>query len=112
MSNIRERATKALLDCGIPMNQSGFLYILDAMELFTENGAPITNMRMVYELIARKRKHNVADIMENKYSIEFGHRNCRTGAWVNYFGLNYIPRTNGNFLAFMWNRLRDEECKE
>ena len=113
MSNIRERATKALLDCGIPMNQSGFLYILDAMELFTEHGAPITNMRMVYELIARKRKHNVADIMENiKYSIEFGHRNCRTGAWVNYFGLNYIPRTNGNFLAFMWNRLRDEECKE
>ena len=113
MNNIRERATKALLNCGVPMNQSGFLYILDVMELFTEHGAPITNMRMVYELIARKRKHNVLDIMENiQYSIEFGHRNCITGAWVNYFGLNYIPRTNGNFLAFMWNRLRDEECKE
>ena len=111
---MREIATKALIACGIPMNQSGFLYILDVMELFTENGAPMTNMRAVYELIARKRQHNVSDIMENiKYSIEFGHRNCRTGAWVNYFGLNYIPRTNGNFLAFMWNRLREENpCTE
>ena len=60
---MREKATKALIECGIPMNQSGFLYILDVMELFTENGAPITNMRAVYELIARKRKHNVCDIM-------------------------------------------------
>ena len=111
---MRELATKALIDCGIPMNQSGFLYILDVMELFTEHGAPMTNMRAVYELIARKRKHNVSDIMENiAYSIEFGHRNCRSGAWVNYFGLNYIPRTNGNFLAFMWNRLREENpCTE
>lgn len=113
MSDIRKRATDALIDCGIPMNQSGFLYILDAMELFTENGAPITNMRFVYELIARKRKHSTKDIMENiKYSIEFGSDNCRNGAWTTYFGLTYTPKTNGNYLAFMWNRLRDEECKE
>ena len=112
MSNIRERATKALLDCGIPMNQSGFLYILDVMELFTEHGAPITNMRMVYELIARKRKHNVAEIMENiKYSIEFGFNNCRTGGWLNCFGLTYTPKTNGNYLAYFWERLKDEDAR-
>lgn len=110
---MRNKAADALISCGIPMNQSGFLYILDAIELFAEHGAPITNMRAVYELIARKRKHSVTDIMENiAYSIEFGHKNCSTGAWVNYFGLNFIPRTNGNFLAFMWNRLKEEECKE
>ena len=113
MSDIRKSATEALLNCGIPMNQSGFLYILDAMELFTENGSPITNMRMVYELIARKRKHNATDIMENiRYSIEFGYENCRTGGWLTYFGLTYTPKTNGNYLAFMWNRWREEECKE
>ena len=85
---MRDKAAKALIACGIPMNQSGFLYILDAMELFTEHGAPITNMRMVYELIARKRNHSVTDIMENiKYSIEFGYTNCKTGAWITYFGL-------------------------
>lgn len=112
MSNLRERASKALFDCGIPMNQSGFLYILDAMELFTENGAPITNMRFVYELIARKRKHSVTDIMESiKYSIEFGYENCRTGGWIKYFGLAYTPKTNGNYLAFMWERLREEDAR-
>lgn len=112
MANIRERATDALLDCGIPMNQSGFLYILDAMELFTENGAPITNMRVVYEMIARKRKHNVSEIMENiKYSIIFGNSNCRTGAWVRYFGFDFVPKTNGNYLAFMWERLREEDAR-
>ena len=110
MNNIRERATKALLDSGIPMNQSGFLYILDAMELFEEHNAPFTNMRVLYEIIARKRKHEVSSIMENiKYSIEFGYENCRTGGWVKYFGLAFTPKTNGNYLAFMWNRLRDEE---
>ena len=109
---MRKKATDALISCGIPMNQSGFLYILDAMELFTENGAPITNMRMVYELIARKRKHGTKQIMENiKYSIEFGQKNCRTGSWANYFGLAYTPKTNGNYLAYLWERLREENAR-
>lgn len=107
---MRKKATNALLDCGIPMNQSGFLYILDALEIFDTHGAPLTNMRLVYEIIAKKRKHSVADIMENiKYSIEFGYNNCKTDAWVNYFGLTYTPKTNGNYLATMWQRLKEEE---
>ena len=112
MNDIRKRATDALLDCGIPMNQSGFLYILDAMELFSQHGAPFTNMRVVYEIIARKRKHSVTEIMENiKYSIEFGYENCRTGAWITYFGLTYTPKTNGNYLAYLWERLREEDAR-
>lgn len=110
---MRDKATKALLSCGIPMNQSGFLYILDAMDIFNHNGAPLTNMRVVYELIARKRKHSVLEIMENiRFSIEFGYKNCTTGAWVNYFGLTFTPKTNGNYLAMMWQKLKEEECKE
>ena len=67
---MRKKATDALISYGIPMNQSGFLYILDAMELFSQHGAPFTNMRVVYEIIARKRKHSVTEIMENiKYSL-------------------------------------------
>lgn len=105
---MRKKATDALISCGIPMNQSGFLYILDAMELFSQHGAPFTNMRVVYEIIARKRKHSVTEIMENiKYSIEFGYENCRTGAFVNYFG--FTDKTNGNYLAMMWQRLKEEE---
>lgn len=108
MSDIRKRATDALLACSIPMNQSGFLYIVDAMELFTANGSPITNMRFVYEMIAKKRKHTVSEIVENiAYSIEFGFKNCTTGDFVKYFGFTH--KTNGNYLAFMWQRLKEEE---
>lgn len=105
---MREKVKKVLLECGIPMNQSGFLYILDVMEMFNENCAPITNMRTVYEIISKKRGHSVTDIMENiTYSIEFGYKNCKTGAWGKYFGLMY--RANGNYLANMWQKLKEEE---
>lgn len=104
---MRDKARKALLDCGIPMNQTGFLYILDAMELFGEHGAPITNMWAVYEMIARKRGRSISDVMyQIKFSIEFGFKNCQSGAWVNYFG--FTGKTNGNYLAMMWQRLKEE----
>lgn len=107
---MRDKAAKALISMGIPMNQSGFLYILDIMELFEEHGAPITNMMAVYEMIARKRGRSISDVMyQIKFSIEFGFKNCQSGAWVNYFGLAYTPKTNGNYLATMWQRLKEEE---
>lgn len=105
---MRKKATNALIACGIPMNQSGFLYIVDAMELFEEHGAPITNMSMVYEIIARRRQHSIKDVMyQIKFSIDFGFDNCKTGAWVNYFG--FTGKSNGNYLAMMYQRLKEEE---
>lgn len=105
---MRKKATDALLACGIPMNQSGFLYILDAMEIYEKNGTAMLSMGIVYRMIAKLRKREWQDVMENiRYSIDFGHDNCKTGAWVKYFGFTY--RYNGNYLAFMHQRLKEEE---
>lgn len=105
---MRKRATKALLACGIPMNQSGFLYILDAMEIYEKNGAPMTNMKIVYGIIAKHHNVQPEYVCENiRYSIDFGFANCGSGAFVNYFG--FTDKSNGNYLAMMWKRLKEEE---
>lgn len=107
---MRKKAADALIACGIPMNQSGFLYIVDIMQLYEENGALMTNMGVVYGIIGKRYKTDSRFVMENiRYSIDFGRYNCRTGAWVNYFGLTFTPKTIGNCLASMYMRLKEEE---
>ena len=60
---MRKKATDALISCGIQMNHTGFLYILDAMEIYEENGAVMTNMKAVYEMISQKRRISTDDVM-------------------------------------------------
>lgn len=107
---MRKKATDALIACGIPMNQSGFLYIVDIMQLYEENGAPMTNMGVVYGIIGKRYKTDSRFIIENiHYSLKFGRDNCRTGEWDKYFGLTFTPKTIGNCLASMYMRLKEEE---
>ena len=107
---MRKKETDALISCGIPMNQSGFIYIVDIMQLYEENGAPMTNMEIVYRMIAKIRNREWQDVMENiRYSIDFGRDNCLTGEWNKYFGLTFTPKTIGNCLANMYMRLKEEE---
>ena len=105
---MRKKATDALISCGISMNQSGFLYIVDIMQLYEENGAPMTNMKAVYEMIAQKRRMSTDDVMNQiKYAVDFGRMNGNREVFNKYFG-NFIP-TNGNSLAWFWQRLKEEE---
>lgn len=106
---MRKKATDALLAIGIPMNQPGFLYIVDIMQLYNEHGAPMTNMGAVYSIIGKKYKTDSRFVIESiNYSLNFGLENCRTGAWVNYFGLTFTPPTIGNCLANMYMRLKED----
>jgi len=112
MANIRERASEALVKCCVPMNDCGFLYIVDAMELYETNNAPFSNMRVAYEMIARRRNQDYRFVMENiKKAIEESNKNCKTGAWVRYFGFDFVQKTNGNYLAYLWERLREEDAR-
>lgn len=105
---MRDKARKALLDCGMQMNHTGFLYILDAIEIYEENGSVMTNMKAVYEMIARKRRISTDDVMQQiKYAVDFGRMNGNREVFNKYFG-NFIP-TNGNSLAWFWQRLKEEE---
>ena len=105
---MRKKATDALIACGMQKNHTGFLYILDAMEIYEENGAVMTNMKAVYEMIARKRRISTDDVMHQiKYAVDFGRMNGNREVFNKYFG-NFIP-TNGNSLAWFWQRLKEEE---
>ena len=107
---MRDKAIKALISMGIPMNQTGFIYIVDAMELFEEHGAPITSVKTLYNLIARARRRNPYDIMYHiSYTIQYAFKNGIGSECLKYFGLGIAPRSNGNYLAMMWQRLKEEE---
>lgn len=78
------------------------------MQLYEENGAVMTNMKAVYEMIARKRRISTDDVMHQiKYAVDFGRMNGNREVFNKYFG-NFIP-TNGNSLAWFWQRLKEEE---
>lgn len=107
---MRKKATDALISIGIPMNQPGFLYIVDAMELFEEHGAPIANMKIVYHKIAKSRKVSPDYVMENiRRSIDSSYKSGNCANWMKYFGLGVTPKNSGNYLAMMWQRLKEEE---
>lgn len=107
---MRDKASKALISCGIPMSQSGFLYILDSMELFEQNGAPITSVKTLYNLIARARRRSPYDVMYHiSYTIQYALKNGIGPECLKYFGLGITPMSNGNYLAMMWQRLKEEE---
>lgn len=70
----------------------------------------MTNMSVVYGIIGKRYKTDSRFVIENiNYSLNFGRDNCHTGAWVNYFGLTFTPKTIGNCLANMYMRLKEEE---
>lgn len=107
---MRKKATDALLSIGIPMNHPGFLYIVDAMELFEENGAPITNMKIVYHKISKNRKVSTDYVIENiRRSIDSSYKDGNVANWMKYFGLGITSMSNGNYLAMMWQILKEEE---
>lgn len=106
---MRDKAIKALISMGIPMNQTGFIYIVDAMELFEEHGAPIANMKIVYLKIAEKRKTNPDFVRDNiSRSILDSYKIGNICRWMEYFGLGITPKSNGNYLAMMWQRLKED----
>lgn len=107
---MRNKATDALLSIGIPMNQPGFLYMVDILELFEENGAPITNMGAVYNMVAKARRCCPKEVTESiSYSIKYAFANGKVANRTKYFGLGITPKSNGNYLAMMWQRLKEEE---
>ena len=105
---MRKKATDALLSMGIPVNQMGFCYIVDAMELYERHGAPFTNMTLVYIWIAKEHRTNSEFVMKSigkaiSYAFEHGDKS----EVVKYFGAS--QRSNGNHLAVLYQRLKEEE---
>ena len=105
---MRKKATDALLSMGIPVNQMGFCYIVDAMELYERHGAPFTNMTLVYVWIAKEHRTDLEFVKRSiQRSIFYAFSKGDIGEVVKYFGLS--QRSNGNNLATLYQRLKEEE---
>ena len=112
---MREKAINALLEMGASTSVSlrdanpldGFIYIVHIMEIYEEHGAYFTNMRMCFEMVARRSNTTWENVMCCVNSaIENLLENGNGSAVVKYLG--FMPKTSGNFLAMMYQRLKED----
>lgn len=105
---MKNRATDVLLKCGIPADKTGFVYIVDAMELYQNNGEAFTNMKLAYFRISDIRKKSSEHIMNEISKVfDYAYKNGNRSEVIKYFGLT--RRSNGNHLAVLYQRLKEEE---
>lgn len=104
---MRDKTAKALISMGMPMNQTGFLYILDIMELYEMmNGSLYFNKACNY--VAEKRKHKVEHIIENiQYSIDYVMENGNGAEIVKYFG--FVPKETDDYLKLLFKKLKEDD---
>lgn len=105
----REKIEDALLAMGIPAGVSGFTYIADALEVFEERGTNINFTKVLYQVIAEKRKTTWTRVERSiRYALKIT-RACRE----NYDTINkYIGFTNpsnSNSLKQLYTILKREE---
>ena len=101
---MRGKAIEALISMGIPMTHKGFGYIADAMELYKENGQVMTNMAMVYNLIAKKNEVSWQTVERDiRYAFSKAFEKGVLDKVEYYLGT--MPQSNGNRLAILYYRL-------
>lgn len=104
---MRKKVEAALIELGVPANLSGFHYIVDAMEIYSEDETYITSKRTaLYEKIARI--HNttgsrVERAMRTAFekAVTYGNLNS-----LNKYMTSAQKPTNGNLLACLYLKLR------
>lgn len=99
---------EALFLMKIPGFLPGFDYVEDAMDIYEKHGAPLTNMKLLYFHIAEKNSVSSTKVIQGiSELIDFAYMHGERSEVVKYFGLS--RRSNGNHLAFLYSRLKEEE---
>lgn len=102
------KTSKALIGMKIPDYLPGCEYIISAMELYERHGAPFTNMTLVYVWIAKEHRTDTEFVMKSiQKAISYAFNKGDKAEVVKYFGLS--QRSNGNILATLYQRLKEEE---
>lgn len=112
---MREKAINALTEMGAHLSLSsgnkamnGFVYIVFIMQLYEENGCYFSNMRSCFEIVAKRNGTTWENVMVCvNEAIGNLFENGNGAAVVKYLG--FMPKTSGNFLAMMYQRLKEEE---
>lgn len=109
---MRNRVINALIELGLPANKKGFRYIVEIVSEYEKDESLMSGkLEVLYYMIGKKEG-------VSSQAIE---RNIRTSFGIVYENGNpdavkkYLPfqnRTNGNSLATLYYRLRQEEENE
>ena len=109
---MRNRAINALIEMGLPANVKGFKYIVEIVNEYTKDESLMNGkLEVLYYMLGKKEEA----------SPQMVERNIRTSFGIMYKDGNqdavkrYLPfrnRTNGNSLATLYLRLRQEEENE
>lgn len=109
---MRNRAINALIEMGLPANVKGFRYIVEIVNEYAKDESLMNGkLEVLYYMLGKKEE-------VSSQAIE---RNIRTSFCIMYKDGNqdavkrYLPfqnRTNGNSLATLYLRLRQEEENE
>lgn len=100
-----------LLDIGIPPNQCGFGYIVDALERITEDKSYMYNTCALYARVAQDTGSTASRVERGiRHSIESAFNRIDPDTLTRYFG-NYIDRlrgkpTSSEFLATVMLHLK------
>ena len=102
------KTVEKLIEIGVCAQLLGINYVDDAIKLYESNGAPFTNMKLVYFKIANDRNVTSKDVMNGiSQVIDAAYRYGEKSEVMKYFGLT--RRSNGNHLAVLYQRLKEEE---
>ena len=105
---MKNKVINALIEMGMPANVRGFEYIIDAMELFSDNEIRYGKITVLYELIAKKRDVTASRVeraIRTAFSTVITH-GCLE-AVEKYMTLHNT--TNGNLLHALYLRLQQED---
>lgn len=105
----REKIEDVLLKIGIPVRNKGFIYIVDAMEIFDEKGILIGMNKGLYQIIAEKRGATSSKV-ERCIRHAFNVARVSNGDYekVNHY-IGFIHCTNTSSLRQLYMMLKREE---
>lgn len=105
---IRNKAINALIEMGMPANNKGFHYIVDAILLLDSGEWNDCKMTALYEKIAKKNNATIQSVeraIRHAFEIVLVSGNLKA---VNKY-LTFQKTTNGNLLHVFYIRLTQEE---
>ena len=109
---MRNRVINALIELGLPANKKGFRYIVEIVNEYAKDESLMNGKLEVFYYMLGKKDGVSSQAIERNIRTSFGivYENGNQDAVKRY--LPFRNRTNGNSLATLYLRLKQEEENE
>lgn len=110
--SMRNRIINALIELGLPVNVKGFKYIVEIISKYAEDEELMSGKLEVFYYILGKKDGVSSQMIERNIRTSFGIIYKKGDPDVVRKYLPFQIRTNGNSLATLYLRLKQEEENE